>query len=197
MLGKLKPGEALRLRPVAARFGISPTPMREALLRLVFERGLTLDARGSVIVPTLTLEQLEEIRSIRVDLEGKAAAAAALRATSDEVDSLEVLHARIMTCHTRSAWEEAVELNTQFHLELSSLGNLPITQDIIELLWVRCGPILSHLYDAGVPDDWDPHPHLRIIDALRRRLPDAAREAIRVDIEQGGQGLLDHVRKNS
>ena len=69
----------------------------------------------------------------------------------------------------------------------------PIVYDIVEGLWVRCGPILSHLYDAGLPD-WEPHPHLRVIAALRDGDGEAARDAIREDIERGGHGLLVHVK---
>ncbi|KAA5606607.1 GntR family transcriptional regulator [Roseospira marina] len=195
MRGQLKPGERLRLRPMSARFGISPTPMREALLRLVFERALVLDARGTVTVPHLTAEQLLEIRAIRVDLEGNTAAAAAGRATPQAIDALEQIHARITDCHETGAFDQAIDLNTQFHLELCKLGNLPITYDLVENLWVRCGPILSHLYDAGVPAHWSPHPHRRILKALRDRDDTAARDGIRQDILEGGTGLLDHVRQ--
>ncbi len=196
MRGQLKPGERMRLRPMSARFGISPTPMREALLRLVVERAMVVDSRGTVTVPTLTLDELLEIRSIRVDLEGNTAAAAALRARPEEIAELEAIHAQITECHDAGTFEKAVDLNTEFHLALCRLGARPITYDLVEGLWVRCGPILSHLYDAGIPSNWHPHPHLRVIDALKARDPEAAREGIRIDIEAGGQGLLDHVRAN-
>lgn len=192
MRGQLRPGEKLLLRPMSARFGISATPMREALLRLASEKALTLDARGTALVPTLTLEQLLEIRAIRVDLEGRGAAAAALRASGAEVEALAALHARISACHERRDFAAAVDLNTGFHLALCAMAGLPILHEIVEGLWVRCGPILSHLYDGGLPD-WEPHPHLRVIAALRARDAEAARDAIREDIERGGQGLLDHV----
>jgi DNA-binding GntR family transcriptional regulator len=193
MHGRLKPGERLRLRPMSARFGISATPMREALLRLVSEKTLALDARGTVVVPTLSLEELVEIRSIRVDLEGSAAAAAAEHATKDEIDALERIHAEISECHRLQHFERAIVLNTEFHLGLCRSGRLPITYDIVEGLWMRCGPILSHLYDGGLPD-WEPHPHKRIITALKARDAAAARDAIKEDIVRGGQGLLAHVR---
>ena len=195
MRGQLRPGAKLLLRPLSARFGISATPMREALMRLVSEKALTLDGRGTVVVPRLTLDQLLEIRAIRIDLEGRGAAAAAELATEEEIDALAAVHDRIAECHQREEFDAAVDLNTEFHLELCRLGRFPIVHEVVESLWVRCGPILSHLYDAGIPSDWDPHPHLRVIQALRERDPEAAREAIREDIERGGQGLLDHVRK--
>ncbi|MEE7449076.1 GntR family transcriptional regulator [Methylobacterium radiotolerans] len=192
MRGQLRPDTRLRLRPMSARFGISATPMREALLRLVAEKALALDARGSVVVPRLTLDQLLEIRAIRTDLEGRAAAAGAAGRAA-EIDALDAIHARISLCHASRDFARAVNLNTEFHLTLCRLGQMPILYEIVELLWVRCGPILSHLYDDGVPD-WEPHPHRRIIDALRRGDPEAARDAVREDIERGGRGLFAHVR---
>ncbi|RAI01822.1 GntR family transcriptional regulator [Acuticoccus sediminis] len=195
MRGELRPGERMRLRPMSERFGISMTPIREALLRLVFERAMTVDERGTVTVPQLTLEQLLEIRMIRMDLEGKAAAKAAECATPEDIAGLEAIQAGISGCHARQAFDEAVHLNTEFHLALCRLGRLPITYDLVENLWVRCGPILSHLYDAGVPENWDPHPHVRIIDALRRGDSEAAWTGIRIDIEMGGQGLIEHVAR--
>ncbi|KAB1072987.1 GntR family transcriptional regulator [Methylobacterium planeticum] len=192
MRGQMRPDARLLLRPMSARFGISATPMREALLRLVSEKALALDARGTVVVPTLTFDQLMEIRAIRTDLEGRAAAAAAKAAPDAGITALAAIHDAISECHARQDFARAVDLNTEFHLSLCRLGRLPIVYDIVEILWVRCGPILSHLYDEGVPD-WEPHPHRRIIDALRRRDEDAARDAIQDDIERGGRGLLAHV----
>lgn len=194
MRGQLRPGERLRLRPMSARFGISATPMREALLRLVSEKALTLDQRGTVVVPSLTLAQLLEIRSIRMDLEGRAAAQAALRASEEEIETLQAIQDKIAECHHEREFVHAIDLNTEFHLTLCALGQMPIVYDIVESLWVRCGPILSHLYDAGLPD-WNPHPHVLVIDALRKRDADAASAAIARDIEHGGKGLLIHAQQ--
>ncbi|MGX9854544.1 GntR family transcriptional regulator [Limimaricola variabilis] len=196
MRGQLKPGEKLLLRPVSKQFGISVTPMREAFLRLISIDALALDHRGTVVVPTLTAEQLLEIRGIRLDLEGRAAAAAARRATPEAIEGLAQIHHQIGSCLERREFNDAVDLNTRFHLELCRIAELPILLEIVENLWVRCGPIISHLYDAGIPD-WSPHPHDQVIDALRARDAEAARAAIQWDIEHGGQGLLRHVRSES
>ncbi|PZX17148.1 DNA-binding GntR family transcriptional regulator [Palleronia aestuarii] len=196
MRGQLAPGERMRLRPMSEKFGISLTPMREALLRLVVEKAMDLDGRGTVIVPTLSLDQLLEIRAIRMDLEGRLAASAARMAMPDEIDNLERIQARIAVCHAERRFDDAIPLNTEFHLALCAAGRLPITYEIVEGLWVRCGPILSHLYDAGEPPGWDPHPHMRVIEGLRRGDEEAARDGIRYDIEMGGRGLLEHVRQS-
>lgn len=196
MGGQLKPGEKLLLRPMSKRFGISATPMREAFLRLVSLDALTLDARGTVVVPELTEEQLIEIREIRLDLEGRAAAAAARNATDAQIDALEAMHAALSRAFDAGDHAEAIDLNTQFHLHLCRAGGMPILLEIVENLWVRCGPLLSHLYDGGNPFR-DIHPHLTVITGLRARDPEMTRGAICLDIEQGGQGLMRHAKAAS
>jgi len=193
MGGQLKPGEKLRLRPMSKRFGISATPMREAFLRLVSLDALALDARGTAMVPELTLAELVEIRNIRIDLEGRAAAAAATRATSAQIDMLEDMHTRLSRAFEAGDHAQAIDLNTQFHLLLCRAGGMPILLEIVENLWVRCGPLLSHLYDGGNPFR-EVHPHITVIAGLRARDPGATRAAICHDIEHGGQGLLRHAK---
>ncbi|WP_420768061.1 GntR family transcriptional regulator [Roseovarius sp. S4756] len=193
MGGQLKPGEKLRLRPMSKRFGISATPMREAFLRLVSLDALALDARGTAMVPELTRDELIEIRNIRIDLEGRAAAAAATRATEAEIDALEAMHDELSRAFEAGDHARAIDLNTQFHLHLCRAGRMPIMLEIVETLWVRCGPLLSHLYDGGNPFH-DIHPHVTVIEGLRARDPEMTRRAICHDIEHGGQGLLRHAR---
>lgn len=193
MRGHLEPGNQLPLRPTSSRFGISPTPMREALTRLVVERALTLNERGTVIVPHLTKEELLEIRDIRKDLEGRCAARATRTAHEDEIQALADLNRQFMQSLKQGSYREAVDLNTQFHLKLAKMAKLPLTYEIIEGLWVRCGPILTHLYDSGLPTNFESHPHQRVLDALQNDEPESASDAIYHDIEDGGRGLLNYV----
>ena len=58
MHGELAPGQALTLRGVAAQFGVSMTPVREAARRLVAEGALTLSSSGRISTPDLTPERI-------------------------------------------------------------------------------------------------------------------------------------------
>jgi DNA-binding GntR family transcriptional regulator len=155
----------------------------------VSERALSLDARGTVIEPRLTLDQFLEIRTIRMDLEGRASGRAAELASEAEISALAAIHDKIAQCHQSQDFVRAIGLNTRLHLELCRLGRMPVLLEIVESLCVRCGPLLSHLYDAGLPG-WEPHSDLRVIAALRNRSADVAADAIRQDIEHGGRGAL-------
>ena len=61
MHGQVAPGAALTLRGVAGEFGVSMTPAREAVRRLVAEGALKLSASGRVSTPELTNERIEEL----------------------------------------------------------------------------------------------------------------------------------------
>ncbi|SFR03495.1 GntR family transcriptional regulator [Poseidonocella sedimentorum] len=83
-LGLYKPGDRLVESELAERFGVSRTPIREALQRLETQSLLTRDGR-SLIVASLDHNQLAELYVVRSELEGLAARLAAQHATEEEV----------------------------------------------------------------------------------------------------------------
>lgn len=194
MEGRLRPGEDLPLRPVSRSFGISATPMREALLRLVAEHALEIDGRGRISVPHLTRAELLEIRKVRGFLEGNAAREAALNATPESVDALEQIHFDLISAQDAGNYPAAIGLNSKFHLKMCEIAGLPVTHELVSNLWVRCGPLISHLYDTGIPSNWNPHPHVLIVRAIRAKDPDTAYAALNSDIEGSGPSLLAHVK---
>ncbi|MCZ0812817.1 MAG: GntR family transcriptional regulator [Pseudomonadota bacterium] len=83
-MGLYKPGDRLVESDLAERFGVSRTPIREALQRLETQSLLTRDGR-SLIVASLDHNQLAELYVVRAELEGLAAGLAARHATDEEV----------------------------------------------------------------------------------------------------------------
>ncbi|MDP4031878.1 MAG: GntR family transcriptional regulator, partial [Pseudorhodobacter sp.] len=76
MHGELPPGQALTLRGLGKSFGVSMTPAREAVRRLVAEGALSLSSSGRVATPELSSERIEELASIRALLEPELASRA-------------------------------------------------------------------------------------------------------------------------
>src|SRR5437762_10971032 len=75
--GNFRPGQRLLMQDLAEQLGTSVTPVREACMRLVSERGLEVRSGRFVTVPNLTVSRYMEIRTIRIELEGLAAELAA------------------------------------------------------------------------------------------------------------------------
>ncbi len=82
--GAYKPGDRLVESELAERFGMSRTPIREALQRLETQSLLARDGR-SLIVASLDHNQLAELYVVRSELEGLAARLAARHATDEEI----------------------------------------------------------------------------------------------------------------
>ena len=87
-IGIYKPGDRLVESDLAESFGVSRTPIREALQRLETQSLLTRDGR-SLIVSSLDHSQMAELYIVRAELEGLAATLAAKHATGEEVKVLQ------------------------------------------------------------------------------------------------------------
>lgn len=182
--GRLVPGQKLVHRQLALELGVSPTPVREGLLRLVSEGALDLDARGIAWVPRLRPDRYAEIMELRILLEGRAAAQAALLATSADVAALRAIHARIMDA--RRTGDSAVLLaeNERFHFGVIALARMPVLQRVVETLWTQAGPTISLL--SGTPRPISPagHPHDDLLDALAAHDSASARAAVERDLRE-------------
>lgn len=88
--GAYKPGDRLVESDLAERFGVSRTPIREALQRLETQTLLSRDGR-SLIVASLDHNQLAELYVVRTELEGLAARLAARHAAPEEVRVLRAM----------------------------------------------------------------------------------------------------------
>ncbi len=190
MEGRLWPGQRLKVRELAASLGVSETPVREALMQLVRERGLEMQANRAITVARLSLAQYSELRRIRLELEGLAAAEAAPRATPELVAELEHLDSGLSQATVAQNWPDAVRYNWQFHHRVYRAAEMPELLGIIETLWLRNGPLLNYQYPHAPPAYPGRHRHLDVIDAMRARDPAAARAAICNDTIEGGASLL-------
>ena len=90
--GRVMPGEKLSLRSIADALGVSVMPVREAVHRLVAEQALEMAANRYIRVPVLTVSQFREITSIRLNLEGQAAARAAQLVSAEALQEIHGIH---------------------------------------------------------------------------------------------------------
>ncbi len=188
MRGRLQPGQRLILRTLAAELGVSATPVREALVRLVSEQALELDERGTVMVPKLDLGRYIEVRNLRAGLESEAAFRAAGQVSDADVKALTQLQERLTASSLEGDYTATREHNERFHLEVCRLSRSPALFSLIEALWMQSGPILSLLWDADGPANAEAH--LIVLDGLRRRDGERARQGMIRDIIYGGAPLL-------
>lgn len=116
--GHVRWGEALREAPLAARFGVSRTPVREALARLASE-GLAEAHGRSFIVPSLTEDDLQDIYELRVLLEKEAVRQAA--GSKEGVAEVKRALEQAEAAHARGNAEGFITANRAFRAAWLSL----------------------------------------------------------------------------
>jgi len=188
--GRLRPHQRLKIRDLALALEVSETPVREAVMQLVRERALVLQSSRSFKVPRLSAEQYLELRSIRLELEGLAAATAAPNVTARDIVELRKVHEQVVKAEAAGNAAEAVRLNWLFRLMVYRRANMPELINIIEGLWMRTGPLLTYLHPHARPTYPGRHRHLDVIDELARGDSAAVRAAIIADTVEGGASLL-------
>ncbi|NGM88765.1 GntR family transcriptional regulator [Parapusillimonas sp. SGNA-6] len=193
--GQLMPGEQLSLRSMAEALGVSVMPVRAAVYQLVADQALEVAPNRSVRVPTMTADQFREITAIRLQIEGYAVEEAALHVTPSLVQSLRELNAALSEAMTRADTErsEIVRLNKDLHFSVYETAGMPMLIKIIETLWLRIGPVLNYDLRAGserTEKRIAVEHHARMIDALADGDAEAARSALRSDIDSAFQHIL-------
>lgn len=189
--GKLRPNQRVTIRGLADSLGTSSTPVRDAVQRLLRDNALEQRSVRDVRVPVLTTDQYLEVSHIRAELEGLAAEMAARVATEKDVAHLRRLVARNEEAIAAARWPLANEMNQQFHFALAEIADMPVLLDVVGRLWLRMGPLLSGYYATAKEDMIKQH-HV-IVAACESHDSDAARTAMRVDIETAREGITSYI----
>jgi DNA-binding GntR family transcriptional regulator len=182
---ELEPGSWLDEQSLALAFGISRTPMREAIKVLASEGLVTTKMNKGAYVTEVERRDLEQIFTVLSLLEGEAAKETALRATEAELTQLDDLHHRLEKAAADRDLEQFFEINVKFHEMIQKIAANPwmngVINDLRKVLKLqrrdslgRSGRLLSSLVE-----------HREILQAILKRDPLAAEAAMRKHLARG------------
>ena len=136
--GELAAGEQLRQRDLAQRFGVSQTPVREAMRRLESEGLLICDThRGFTVVPPDN-GRIEENFQIRAALESLGASLAARKIDAQGLARLHDLNDKMRALADDDP--AYAELNREFHFTVYEYAHSPLLLSLMRLLWASLHP---------------------------------------------------------
>jgi DNA-binding GntR family transcriptional regulator len=136
--GELAAGEQLRQRDLAQRFGVSQTPVREAMRRLESEGLLICDThRGFTVVPPDD-GRIEENFQIRAALESLGASLAARKIDAQGLARLHDLNDKMRALADDDP--AYAELNREFHFTVYEYAHSPLLLSLMRLLWASLHP---------------------------------------------------------
>ncbi|WP_128253442.1 GntR family transcriptional regulator [Falsirhodobacter deserti] len=184
MHGEIAPGQALTLRGIGRDFGVSMTPAREAVRRLVAEGALTLSSSGRVATPELTADRIEELAAIRALLEPELASRALPRAHFALIDRLTAINTTNAEAVAKSDAVGYIRTNLEFHRTLYLRAQAPAMLALLETVWLQLGPTMRALYGRLRRNEPPAH-HRHILAALRAGDEPGLRLAVRTDVTQG------------
>jgi len=145
MAGELMPGEKLSLRTVATQLGVSMMPVRGAVAQLVAEDALTVTPSRAVSVPMMTRRRFQELKAIRLVVEGHAAAEAARLRTETDLKAIRKFDAlfRAAVGGPNPDPVAALRWNKSLHFAVYAAAASPALVAIIEGLWLKIGPVIN------------------------------------------------------
>lgn len=189
LFGDLTPGQAVTIQGLVDEFGLSMTPIREAIRRLTAEGALVFQGNRRVSVPEMEERRFAELAFARLAIEPKLAEMALARADGAAIERLRAIDNDLNRAIETGDAKAYMTENHRFHFSLYRLAGSTILLPLAESLWLRFGPlyrIIAGKYGTGNLVDQ----HDEAILALGAGDGAAVAEAIRQDITQG----LDIVR---
>lgn len=178
-IGTYRPGDRLVESELADRFGVSRTPVREALQRLETQSLLSRDGR-SLIVASLDHNQMSELYVVRRELEGLAASLAARHATEEEVRILrEMVEADNALVNDPPALARA---NRRFHTQIHLASHNRYLVQQLDLVHRTMALMATTSLSAQGRTRIAQEEHDRIVAAIEAK-----------DEAAAGQALRDHI----
>lgn len=173
--GELRPGEVYSAPTLAARFGVSATPVREAMLDLVKEGLVDTVPNKGFRVTAVSEKQLDEYTHIRSLIEIPTTAGLATTADPVALEALRPAAQEIVTAAAAGDLIAYVEADICFHLGLLALAGNEHLVEVVGDLRKRSRLYGLHaLVEAGRLED-SAQEHLEILDALAARDEEAVR----------------------
>jgi DNA-binding GntR family transcriptional regulator len=176
-------------RKLASDFGISRTPVREAMAQLESEGFVRSVPRRGIYVVRKTKREVIEMITAWAALESMAARLITQSASETEISGLRQMLATFENGKVRAHLDEYSDVNIEFHQAIIRLSRNAVLIDLAENLFMHMRMIRRKTIGEKDRADRSIRDHMNIIEALEARDTDRAEELVR----DHALGLADHV----
>ncbi|MFM1807264.1 MAG: hypothetical protein RL212_1523 [Pseudomonadota bacterium] len=129
---ELEPGAWIDEQSIAIQYGISRTPMREAIKILAAEGLITMKMRRGAYVTEVSKSDLNQIFTVLALLEGQACRDVATRASEGQLEALDSIHLKLERAAADRDLEQFFTINQQFHDKIQEVCANPWMQRVID-----------------------------------------------------------------
>jgi DNA-binding GntR family transcriptional regulator len=178
-------------RKLAQDFGISRTPVREAMAQLESEGFVRMVPRRGIYVVRKTKREVIEMITAWAALESMAARLITQNASAEEIAALRKMFTTFENGQVRAHLDEYSDVNIEFHQAIIRLSHNAVLIDLAENLFTHMRMIRRKTIGEKDRADRSIRDHLNIIESLEARATDRAGELVR----DHALGLAEHVAK--
>ncbi|MFK5912959.1 MAG: GntR family transcriptional regulator [Woeseiaceae bacterium] len=194
---ELTPGDAIDEMALCERFGISRTPLREALKVLDSEGLIELVPRRGSFVRSMDVEELNELFPVMVVLEGLCAREAVENCEAEDLQKLEAMHEKLENLAEKGDVDGYYEQNFVFHQAIQDLSGNKLLQRVIGDLR-KVLRLARHMQltnpgrlEASLEE------HRQVMLAFRAADPDKADQKMQNHLKQQWFSLVDKNKSNT
>lgn len=205
--GRLGPGDRLVETALASHLGVSRTPVREAIRRLVQERWVVLQDTGGVTVRELSARDLVDAYTARAALESMATRLAARNATAQEIAELRKLTEQEAEATKQADLVLLSKVNGMFHDGVARLSRNQPLLDALSGLAIHTIYFKRAILRAAEDPEWHTQyleyvqhrnaDHVTILNLIAQGDCDAAEEWMRQHVLENADNLVKLLKLNS
>jgi DNA-binding GntR family transcriptional regulator len=189
--GQRRPGDRLDERQLADHFGVSRTPVREALQRLAASGLVVSRGRQGLQVAQLSVADLLDAFSVAAEMEALASAQAARRIRPDQRDRIEAAHQACSAAANVRDVDGFYEANLEFHEMIAVASHNRVLREELRRLTVKISPYRRSItFQPGRMESSIPE-HEQIMQAIFRGDAAQASQVMRSHVTLLGDGLSD------
>lgn len=194
--GKLKPGQKIVMADLAKAFGLSETPVREAIRRLESDGYVHFTPHTGAIVTKIDEGELVEVYLIRIALEALATRLASPHITDKDIDYLNKKNHEIEVAIQQKKYENIGGINRDFHLRIYKAAPFPRLYKMICDLWdtfERWPSVFAYVPERAVASVDE---HKKIIQALKMGDTDLADRLMKEQKERAMEALQKYTAES-
>ncbi|MGC7096785.1 GntR family transcriptional regulator [Amycolatopsis lurida] len=184
--GELVPGSRLAQRDLADEFGMSLTPLREAIRRLSSEGLIDLDTQRDARVAAINATEARQLFEVRLSLDPTAAMLAAQRRTDADIAALRAAATRLVPV-TRTWGEEGLTAHRNFHRALYIASHNDVLIKMLDDIWDksdRYRRLGLDLPPGDEPRTRDHREHHELVELISNKDATGAGDLMRTHIER-------------
>jgi DNA-binding GntR family transcriptional regulator len=187
----LKPGERLMEQELAEEMGVSRTPVREAIRKLVMEGYVVMIPRRGAYVAGLSIKDINDVFEIRSALESLAAGLAAARASREEIEEMERNLVLEAAHYETSDLLKTIEVDTCFHELIYQASKNTRLQNMLKDLRDQVQRFRTKTLAVPGRLKFALAEHRRVVEAIASGNVAEAKQAARNHIESAESALLE------